>query len=185
MNQAPSLQETIAKGKKHYYDGLTFRKWRMTMLNMYGGDTRPYLEDAWNAITGEAESTAHTKRDKETTIKKSLGAPAKQPGPISFFGDATMLTLNAIACVALFGACMPVLPYSYYTRLRWICFAAFTYTAVWRRKDRAAVICLPLACLFNPFFPFHLSRSLWGTIDIVSLLLLLAMSFSFLVKPRQ
>src|SRR6267142_2230744 len=113
MNQAPSLQETIAKGRKHYYDGLTFRKWRTTMLNMYGHDTRPYLEDAWNAITGEAESRVHAKSATETTNRKRVGAgrrmPAEQPGPITAFGQLTMLTLNAIACVALFAACMSVL----------------------------------------------------------------------------
>src|SRR5215831_14711339 len=115
MNQAASLQETIAKGKRHYYDGLTFGKWKTAMLKMYGHDTRPFLDEAWNAITGEAASRARANRDKQPP--KSVGAgtraKAKQPGPITLLGNATMLTLNAIACLALFWAWMSGLPYSF------------------------------------------------------------------------
>ena len=189
MDQATSLQETIAKGKRHYYDGLTFRKWKSAMLNMYGHDTLPFLEEAWNAIIGEAESRARANRDKQTSTSKSPGAGtranAKQPGPIAFLADLTMLTLNAIACLALFSAWRSGLPYSFDTKLTWICFTAFTYTAFWRMKDGAAIICLPLACLFNPFYPIHLTRSVWGVIVVVSLLSLVAMSFSFLAKPKK
>jgi hypothetical protein len=96
-----------------------------------------------------------------------------------------MLTLNAIACLALFSAWRSGLPYSFDTKLSWICFAAFTYTALWRMKDGAALICLPLACLFNPFYPIHLTRGVWSVIDVVSLLSLVAMSFSFLAKPKK
>jgi hypothetical protein len=157
------------------------------MLKMYGGDTRPFLDSAWNAIIGEAQSRVHLKSTTETANNKSLraGTPAVRRGPITFFGQLTMLTLNAIACVMLLGACLSRLPFPYYARLPWICFAAFTYTAVWRMKDRAAIICLSFACLFNPFFPFHLSRNLWSGIDVLSLLLLLALTFSFLANPEK
>ena len=64
MNQGASLQETIAKGKRHYYDGLTFRKWKSGMLTMYGHDTTPFLDEAWNAISGEAESRARANRGR-------------------------------------------------------------------------------------------------------------------------
>ena len=189
MNQGASLQETIEKGKRHYYDGLTFRKWRMAMLNMYGYATRPFLDEAWNAIIGEVESRALANRDKQTSSSKSVGAGtranAKQPGLITFLGDATMLILNAIACLALFGAWMSRLPYSFYTKLSWICFAAFTYTALWRMKDGAALICLPLACLFNPFYPIHLTRNVWSVIDVVSLFILVALSLSFIAHPKE
>jgi hypothetical protein len=189
MNQAASLQETIAKGKRHYYDGLTFRKWKTAMQSMYGHDTRPFLDEAWNAIIGEAESRARANRDRQASSRKSAGAGtranAKKPGPITFLGNATMLTLNAVACLALFSAWRSGLPYFFYTKLTWICFAAFSYTVLWRRKDGAAVICLPLACLFNPFYPVHLTRSLWSVIDLVSLLLLVAISFSFLANPKK
>jgi hypothetical protein len=187
MRQAPSLQETVAKGRRHYYDGVTFRNWKLTMLKMYGGDTRPFLDNAWNAIIGEAQSKVRPESSKETANNKSApaGTPAVRRGPITFFGQLTMFTLNAIACLMLLGACLSRLPFPYYTRLRWICFAAFTYTAVWKMKDGAAVICLPLACLFNPFFPFHLSRNLWSGLDVLSLLLLLAMTFSFLANPEK
>src|SRR5215510_6007257 len=97
MMQGASLQETIAKGKRHYYDGVTFGKWKAGMLNMYGHDTRPFLNEAWNAIIAEAESRARANRDKQTA--KSVGARtranAKQSGPITFLGNAAMLILNA------------------------------------------------------------------------------------------
>jgi hypothetical protein len=187
MNQATSLQETIAKGKRHYYDGLTFRKWKTAMLNMYGHATRPFLDEAWNAIIGEAESRARANRDKQPPKSVGAGAraKAKRPGPITFLGNATMLTLNAIACLALFWAWRSGLPYSFDTKLTWICFAAFSYTALWRMKDGAALICVPLAFLFNPFYPIQLTRSVWSVIDVVSLLLLVAISFSFLANQKK
>jgi hypothetical protein len=187
MNQGASLQETIAKGKRHYYDGLTFRKWKIAMLNLHGHDATPFLEEAWNAIIGEAESRARANHYKQTT-SKSVGAgtsASAKPGPLDFLGNATMLTLNAIACLALFSAWKSGLPYSFDTKLTWICFAAFSYTALWRMKDGAALLCLPLACLFNPFHPVHLTRSVWSVIDVVSLLLLIAISFSFLASPKK
>src|SRR5690348_7333368 len=145
MRQVPSLQETIAKGRRHYYDGVTFRNWKLNMLKMYGGDTRPFLDNAWNAIIGEAQSKVRPESPTETAHHKGIraGRPAVRHGPITFFGQLTMLTLNAIAGVMLLAACLSRLPFPYYSRLHWICFAAFTYTAVWRMKDRAAVIGLP------------------------------------------
>jgi hypothetical protein len=189
MNQSASLQETIAKGKRHYYDGLTFRKWKIAMLNIHGHDARPFLQEAWDAIIGEAESRTRANREKQTSSSKNFGAgtraKAKQPGLLIFFGDATMLTLNAIACLALFGAWMSPLPYSVYTKLPWICFAAFAYAALWRMKDGAAILCLALACLFNPFYPIHLTRSVSSVIDVVSLLLLVTMSLSLLAIRKK
>jgi hypothetical protein len=187
MMQVASLQETIAKGRRHYYDGVTFRNWKLTMVKMYGGDTRPFLDDAWTAITGEAESRAQSSKGTANNKRLRLGTRVSgvRSGPLTFFGQVTMLTLNAIACVMLLGACLSRLPFPYYTTLPWICFAAFTYTAVWRMKDGAAFICLPLACLFNPFFPIHFSRNVWNWIDFLSFLLLLAMSASFLANPKN
>jgi hypothetical protein len=186
MIQGASLQETIVKGKRHYYDGVTFGKWKTGMLNMYGHDTRPFLDEAWNAIIGEAESRARANRDKQT---KSIGAGKRantnQPGPVTFLGNGTMLILNVIACLALFSAWKSGVPYSFYPKFLWICFAAFSYTALWRMKDGAAIICLPLACLFNPFCPIHLTRSVWSVIDLVSLLLLAAISLIFLANPKK
>jgi hypothetical protein len=188
MMQVSSLQETIAKGRRHYYDGVTFRNWKLTMLKLYGGDMRPFLDDAWNAVIGEAESRARANREKQTSsrgVGPNRRANARRGGPITFFGQLAMLSLNAIACVMLLGACLSRLPFPDYSRLRWTCFAAFVYTAVWRMKDGAALICVPLACLFNPFFPVHLSHNLWGLIDVLSLLLLLAMSVSFIANGKK
>jgi len=186
MIQAASLQETITKGKRHYYDGVTFRRWKMAMLNMYGHDTRPFLDAAWNAIIGEEESKARANRDKQTGNRPAgRRANANQPGAATFIGNATMLILNAIACLALFGAWKSGLPYYFDTKVPWICFAAFTYTALWRMNDGAAFIFLPLACLFNPFYSIHLTHRAWSVIEIVSLLLVVAMSLSFLANPKK
>jgi hypothetical protein len=189
MNQGASLQETIAKGRRHYYDGVTFRKWKNGMLNMYGHDARPFLDQAWNAIVGEAESRTRANRDKQTSSSNGVGggtrANTKQPGLITFLGNATMLILNAIACLALFSAWRAGHAYPFDTKLTWMCFAAFSYIALWRMKDGAAIICLPLACLFNPFYPIHLTRNVWSIIDGVSLLLLVAITFRFLANPKR
>jgi hypothetical protein len=188
MRLATSLPEIIEKGKRHYYNGVTFRNWKLTMLKMYGGDTRPFLDDAWNAVIGEAESRVHHESSKGTANKKLLRAgthASSGRGPINFLGQLTMLALNAIACVMLLGACLSRLPFPDYPRLRWICFAAFTFTAVWRMKDGAAIICVPLACLFNPFYPFHLSHNLWSLSYVLSLILLLALSASFIANGRK
>lgn len=188
MIQAASLQETIEKGKKHYYNGVTFRNWKLTMLKMYGGDTRPFLDDAWNSIIGDAESRARANRDKQAN-RQNIGAGtracARRPGPITFLGTAMMLILNAIACLALFSAWKSGHPYPFDTKLTWICFAAFSFTALWRIKDGAAVMCLALACLFNPFYPIHLARSVWSIIDVVSLVLLVTISSCFLINPKK
>ena len=187
MMQVASIQETIAKGRRHYYDGVTFRNWKLTMLKLYGGDTRPFLDDAWNAILGEEESRVRESKGTAGNKRLRLGthSPALRSGPITFFGQLAMLALNAIACVMLLGACLSRLPFPYYATLPWICFAAFAYTGVWRMKDGAAFICLPLACLFNPFFPVHLSHNLWSLIDGLSLLVLLAMSASFIANGKK
>src|SRR5215475_7056062 len=187
MSQAASLQETIAKGKRHYYDGVTFRNWKTGMLKMYGHDTTPFLDEAWNAIIGEVEARARANRDKQTTKTVGAGtrAKARQPAGLTFLGNATMLILNAIACLALFSAWKSGVPYPFYTNFTWICFAAFGYTALWRLKDGGPIICLPLACLFNPFYPINFTRNVWSIIDVVSLLLLVVITFSFLANPKR
>ena len=81
MMQVASLQETIAKGRRHYYDGVTFRNWKLTMVKMYGGGSRPFLDDAWNAIIGEAESRAQSSR--ETANKKRFLAGTHAPAALA------------------------------------------------------------------------------------------------------
>jgi hypothetical protein len=188
MRQGASLQEIVEKGKRHYYDGVTCRNWKLTMLKMYGGDTRPFLDEAWNAVIMDAESRDRLEFTKANPNKKIVRAGTRAPsrgGAMTFLGQLTMLSLNAIACVMLLGACLSRLPFPYYPRLRWICFAAFTFTAIWRMKDGAAFICIPLACLFNPFFPVHLSHNLWSLLNVLSLLLLLVMSASFVANGKK
>jgi hypothetical protein len=189
MRQGTSLPEIIEKGRRHYYNGVTFRNWKLTMLKMYGGDTRPFLDDAWDAVIGEAESRLRLESSKGTGNRKmgraGIHKSSMGRGPINFFGQLTMLILNAIACVMLLGACLSRLPSPDYPKLRLICFAAFAFTGVWRMKDGAAIICVPLACLFNPFFPVHLSHHVWSLVYVLSLILLLAMSASFIANGKK
>jgi hypothetical protein len=60
----------------------------------------------------------------------------------------------------------------FYTLLRWVCCAAFAYSAftAFQRK-RVAWTCIfaVLAVLFNPLAPFYLQRQTWQIIDWASI----------------
>jgi uncharacterized membrane protein YccC len=59
-------------------------------------------------------------------------------------------------------------PYSFYTSLRWICCAAFAYSAfIASTNNRVpwAWIFGVLAVLFNPIIPVHLQRDTWQIIN--------------------
>jgi hypothetical protein len=59
-------------------------------------------------------------------------------------------------------------PYSFYTLLRWICCAAFAYSAFTaHERNRAAWAWIfgALTVLFNPIVPFHFQRDTWLIID--------------------
>jgi hypothetical protein len=185
MKNPPSLQETIAKGKRHYYNGLTFRNWKGNMLKTYGGDARPFLDDAWNAITGEAEAISRENRSKQNIPTPHPATHRKQQSPINLLGDVVMLILNVIACVALLVACVYKPPYSFYTNLRWVCFVAFTFGALWRRKDGVWILWLPLAWCFNPIYPIHLARNVWSILDLAALALTVATSLYFVGHPKK
>lgn len=44
------LEDVVAKGKQHYYAGKSFRRWSLLMLNKYGPEISPYLDDAWKLL---------------------------------------------------------------------------------------------------------------------------------------
>ena len=79
------------------------------------------------------------------------------------------------------------LPYGYYTFLRWITcgMAAFTaYIAYQWEFKWATWIFIPLAILFNPIIPIHLTKEIWQPIDIVGAIIFGVSAF-VLRKPIE
>jgi hypothetical protein len=73
-----------------------------------------------------------------------------------------------VAAVMLIFAVTGKHPYSFYTLLRWICCAAFAYSAFTaHEKSRVPWIWIfgVLALLFNPILPVHLRRDTWQIVD--------------------
>jgi hypothetical protein len=60
---APTLADIVAKGKQHYYEGKSFRRWSLTMVHMYGTGVTAYLEDAWKLIGENAKIAQQRKQD--------------------------------------------------------------------------------------------------------------------------
>lgn len=81
---------------------------------------------------------------------------------------ATVVVVLAAAW-ALMGA-MGKHPYSYFSVLRWLACSA-AVLLVWRgavQGVRWAWALVPLAILFNPIAPIHLSRETWQPLDIAA-----------------
>lgn len=77
------------------------------------------------------------------------------------------------------------LPYGYYTFLRWVTcgMAAFTAFIAYQWEFKWALwVFIPLAILFNPIFPIHLTKEIWQPIDIVAAVLFSVSAF-VLKKP--
>jgi len=71
-------------------------------------------------------------------------------------------------------------PYSYYTLLRWVicCVAIYgIYFSSEMNKTGWIWIFGPIALLFNPVFPVHLSREIWRFVDIGTAVLFLTSIF--------
>jgi hypothetical protein len=77
-----------------------------------------------------------------------------------------------IAAVVLVFAAAEKQPDSFYTLLRWVCCAVFTYSAVISFQMKRVLwlaIFAALALLFNPIFPAPLDRSIWIVADWFSI----------------
>ena len=62
-------------------------------------------------------------------------------------------------------------PYSYYTLLRWVTFAASIFFAVRAGEREKAIlrwVFIVIALFFNPILPVHLKRDTWAVIDLVT-----------------
>ena len=77
------------------------------------------------------------------------------------------------------------LPYGYYMFLRWVTCGMAAFTAYigyqWETKW-ALYVFIPIAILFNPIFPIHLTKEIWQPIDIV-VAVLFSVSAFVLKKP--
>lgn len=91
-----------------------------------------------------------------------------------------------IATVMLLVAVAP-LPYGYYQFLRWVICAISAFIAVeaysWGKKW-ATWLFVPIAVLFNPLIPIHLTKEIWQPIDLTCALLF-SLSLLFLAKPME
>ena len=91
-------------------------------------------------------------------------------GVVAAFIQRPLIVPGLIAALMLFGA-LGSWPYSYFTLLRWVTcgigvvFAVYAYSVgrVW-----TSWVFGPLAILFNPLAPVHLSRKTWPLIDVVA-----------------
>jgi predicted membrane protein len=71
-------------------------------------------------------------------------------------------------------------PYGYYQFLRWAIFAIGIYGAYityQQNKDVWTWVFASIAILFNPIFPFYLSKSSWQVIDIIVAIIFLISLF--------
>jgi hypothetical protein len=73
-------------------------------------------------------------------------------------------------------------PYGFYTLLRWICCAAFAYSAfAAHEKNRVPWVWIfgMLAMLFNPIVPLHFQRDTWQMIDWVTIGVIVVAGIAF------
>jgi len=55
MSMTSPLEDVVAKGREHYYEGKSFRRWSIIMVHKYGSEVAPYLEDAWKLLEANAK----------------------------------------------------------------------------------------------------------------------------------
>ena len=84
-----------------------------------------------------------------------------------------------LSLAALLLLCLLHLPYGAYTLIRFIATIGFGLIAVKHfneEKVPLAVVAGSLALLFQPFFKIHLGRTVWNVVDVVTALLLIALT---------
>jgi hypothetical protein len=90
-----------------------------------------------------------------------------------------------IAAVMLLGS-LADWPYGYYQLLRFVVCGVSVYVAytahTWH-KMWAVWLFGPIALLFNPLVPIHLSREIWQLIDVICAIIFLM--FGFIVKEME
>ncbi len=76
----------------------------------------------------------------------------------------------------------------FYTLLRWICCAAFTYSAVATFRMKRVVwtwVFGVFAVLFNPIAPVYLQRSTWQIFDYLAIAVIVIAGIVFARTPAQ
>ena len=72
---------------------------------------------------------------------------------------------------AMLVAALAAWPYGYYVLLRWVTCAAAVFTTyqAWAWK-RTWAVCLfaPMAILFNPLAPVHMTQEVWRPVDLMA-----------------
>lgn len=85
-----------------------------------------------------------------------------------------MKALYVISGVVLALGIVPSWPYGYYILLRWFIFVSSIIVAISFYKSKHTgwtFVFGAIAFLFNPIYPFYLSRSAWTPIDLISAVL--------------
>jgi hypothetical protein len=126
-------------------------------------------------MAGYSEETARRVTDK--------GYKLIEPTPLIRF---PIVILGAMSALMLYNAPGDN-PYWYYQLLRWLvcgtaCLFAY-YTYQWQKPWIPWLFGL-VAILLNPLVPFHFSRRIWGAIDLVAAIAMLAAAI-LLVPPVE
>lgn len=88
---------------------------------------------------------------------------------------------KVIVIILLLVALNPSNPYGYYIFLRWVCCISYGYLAykyLSGLKSNYGIFFIAGAIVYNPIVSLHFSRSIWGGINIVSIVLT-AVSFFY------
>jgi FtsH-binding integral membrane protein len=93
---------------------------------------------------------------------------------------------QTIAGVMLLWALNPENPYGYYTVLRLVCCAAFTYLALKAHaqgKEGWVWVLGVMAVIYNPIIRIHLTREIWSAINIATLVVAISSIFVIRTSP--
>jgi len=83
MSLTSPLEDVVAKGTEHYYEGKSFRRWSLTMVHRYGPGVTPYLEDAWKLVEQNARHISEaTKSAKSSFLDPVRQSPGSVPADI-------------------------------------------------------------------------------------------------------
>jgi len=79
---------------------------------------------------------------------------------------------QAVSIGMMLWALNPANPYGYYVLLRWVCSAAFAYTALHAHRSKQegwTWILGVVAALYNPLVPVHLTREIWTVVNLITI----------------
>ena len=154
----------------------------------YHIDCTPLAEDANIAriASAAAATTILELEARHTSVQR--GAKA-QIVTLESTRETLLLTISAsVACTLLLLAASMSLPYDFYFVLRVVVAATFALLAkrFWNNKNSGWRFGLVVfAVLYNPFFPIHLTRSIWGLVNIATTVMLFAATYETAFRSRR